>query len=321
LRRLAVPVLVFALLAGTTAAFAVTEALKLEPAPIARPNFDQVFSPTCGCAQSTARLALRLRRADELDAVMVDADGEPVRTLAADRRRAPGRLVFRWNGRDDAGAVVADGPYRMRVHLEDERRTILIPDVVRVDTEPPTVELVGVSPRRLSPDGDGRRDRATIRFRLSGRASPVVLVDGSVAARGQARRRGTATLTWAGTVRGRPLPPGLYGVAVRARDRAGNISAPTADVTVQIRYIELARDRLRARRGGVLRFRVRTDADAYRWELAPRREARSPLLSGTATTRRVAVSLPRRVRPGGYVLRVTANEHGDSARVTVRPRR
>jgi hypothetical protein len=321
LRRLAVPVLVFALLAGTTAAFAVTEALKLEPSPITRPRLDRVFSPTCACPQSTARLALRLREADTIDAVIVDAGGAPVRTLATDSAEVAGRLVFRWNGEDDAGTIVPDGPYRLRVHLDDERRTIVIPNVVRVDTEPPTAELVGLSPRTLSPDGDGRGDQARIELRLSERARPLVLVDGEVAAGGRMRSGGRAALVWRGTANGRPLPAGRYVVALQAQDRAGNVSTPSAGVVVRVRYVELAAEVVRARRGGVLRFGVLTDAQEFAWTLFRRARARRPLLEGTAETADVALRLPPRIRAGRYVLRVAAIGHADEAAVVVRPRR
>jgi hypothetical protein len=39
-------VLLLALLAGTTTAFAMTEALKLEQTPVSRPRFKSVYSPT-----------------------------------------------------------------------------------------------------------------------------------------------------------------------------------------------------------------------------------------------------------------------------------
>ncbi|MGH3112774.1 MAG: FlgD immunoglobulin-like domain containing protein, partial [Gaiellaceae bacterium] len=313
--------LVLALLVATTAAFAVTEALKLEPSALSRPRFDRIFSPSCACPQGTARLALRLREADTVDAVVVDAQGDLVRTLASDRRETAGRVVFRWDGEDDAGALVPDGPYRLRVHLADERRTIVIPNVVRIDTDPPRVELVELSPRILSPDGDDRGDRARIQLRLSERARPLVLVDGAPAARARARSAGTAAFAWPGTIQGRPLTAGSYVVTLQARDQAGNLSAPTDGAIVRIRYIELAGGTVRARRGRVLRFRVHTDAATFRWALLRRGDARRALLSGSASTESITLGLPRRIRAGRYVLRVTATGHADEAKVVVRPRR
>jgi hypothetical protein len=230
LRRLAVTVLVLALLVGTTTAFALTEVLKLERSPVTRPRFTAVFSPTCACRRETARLAVRLRRADKIDAVILDADGDPVRTLVAGARAAAGRNVFLWNGRSDAGALVPDGAYRLSLHFADAGRTILIPDMIRVDTVPPKAELVSLAPRRISPNGTG----AKIVLHLSETARTLVLASGELVFRGETRDAGTVTLVWDGTARGRPLSPGRYVVTLEARDPGGNLSPPTEGISVRV---------------------------------------------------------------------------------------
>lgn len=178
--RVAVTVLPLALLAGTTTAFALTEALKLERSPVSRPRFKSVFSPTCACPRETARLAVTVRDADTIDAVIVDEDGNSVRTLAFGEPYGPGRTVFRWDGRDDRGEVVPDGAYRLRLHFAEADRTIVIPDTVRVDTRPPTIDLVSLEPRRLERGGEG----TTIVVRLNGPARPLLLADGDLVLRG-----------------------------------------------------------------------------------------------------------------------------------------
>jgi hypothetical protein len=234
LRRIAVPVLVFALLVGTAAAFAVTEALKLERSPVTRPRFDEVFSPTCGCATRTARLSVKLRKAERVDAVVVDQDGEAIRTLAENSRYAAGRIVFRWNGEDDTGHVVPDGSYRLRMHFDAERRTIVIPNVVHVDTEAPSVELLSVTPAELS--AAPGQDTAQVVFRLSESARPLLLLDGALAVRGKPRRPGKHTLLWeAAAPDGRPLKSGRYVLTLQAQDPAGNLSLPTQGFEIVLR--------------------------------------------------------------------------------------
>jgi hypothetical protein len=223
-------VLLLALLAGTTTAFALTEALKLEESPVSRPRFKSVFSPICACPGETARLAVRLRDADTIDAVIVDEDGNPVRTLVSGESYAPGRTVFRWDGRNDRGEIVPDGTYRLRLHFAEADRTILIPDTVRVDTRPPTIELVSLEPRRLERGGEG----ATIVVRLTERARPLLLVNGELVLRGLLGYPGSARLTWDGTVEGHALSRGRYALTLEAQDRAGNVSAPTEAVIVRI---------------------------------------------------------------------------------------
>jgi hypothetical protein len=223
-------VLLLALLAGTTTAFALTEALKLERSPVTRPRFESVFSPTCGCPRETARLAVKLRKADMIDAVMVDEDGNSVRTLVSAERLGPGRVVFRWDGRDDRGALVPDGTYRLRLHFANADWTILIPNSVRVDTRPPAIELVSLEPRRLELDGEG----ATIVVRVSERARTILLANGEIVLRGVVGNPGRARLIWDGSAEGKPLSPGRYALTLEAQDRAGNVSAPTQDVIVRI---------------------------------------------------------------------------------------
>lgn len=306
-----------ALLGGTTAAFTLTEALKLQRSPIGRPRFEPFFSPVCACGKSAARLTLRLRKADRLDAVIIDADGEPVRSLASGVEHARGRVVLIWDGRTDDGALAPDGAYRLRVHLAGERRTIVVPNVVRLDTQPPAVELVSVTPRVLSPDGDGRHDLAQIELSLSERARPLILAESQRAGRARVSEAGTAEIKWGGRRAGRPLPAGVYLVAVQARDGAGNLSAPSTGVTVRIRYVELRASSYVARRGGILHFRVSADSPHFRWEIT-RRGRR--VLAGKARTGPVAVRLPERILRGRYFLRVMVNRHVDGARLVVRPR-
>jgi hypothetical protein len=318
-RRVAVTVLVLALLGGTAVAFAMTEALKLERSPIAAPDFDEAFSPTCGCETATATLSFRLRRADRLDLVIVSGDNE-VRMLAGDLDRPKGRVTTTWDGRDDSGAIVPDGNYRLRVHLDDARRTIVIPNDIRIDTQPPEVTIVSAGPSVFSPDGDGRRDEIEVHYEANEEGRPVVLVDGVPTHEGRPRREGERTLVWGGRPEGRPFREGTYEVSLQVRDRAGNASRPSDAFSIRIRYVDVVPEAFVVRRGALLRFRVATDAATVSWRLRKPR-ARVMLASGTARSRLVAVRLPGGVKAGRYLLEVVANGHRDRAVVHVRARR
>jgi hypothetical protein len=222
-----VPVLVLALLVATTTAFALTEALKLQRTPVGHPRFDPVFSPACACRHETARLRFRLRNADTIDAVIVDSKGHDVRTIASASRRPAGQTVLRWDGRDDDGAVVPDGAYRLRLRFAKAERTIVMPGVVEVDTHPPSVELLSFAPREVAKEGEGAR----IVLRVSERARPLLLVDGKLVLRGALSDPGKVTVVWNGS----SLRAGRYLVTLEARDRAGNVSAPTEGIIVSVR--------------------------------------------------------------------------------------
>lgn len=309
LARTASTVLVLALLGGTAAAFAVTEGLKLERSPIAGTRVDKVFSPVCRCPSRVAKVAFRLRKADHLTVAIVGVDGAVARTIVDSRPTARGMVHFVWNGRDDAGRVVPVGTYKPRVHLDEQHRTIVLPNPIRVDTTPPRVLLVGVKPRVFSPDGDGRADRVRVRYRLSEPAHALLIVDRKQLVRTR-RRSETGAVEWNGRLAGRSPRAGAYRVALAAEDPAGNVSAPAASVPVRIRYIALAREVIRGRARTRIGVRVDTDARSYRWKLAGRSgRSRAPLL------------VFRAPRPGRYTLYVEAGGHADRALVIVEPRR
>ncbi len=146
---------------------------------------------------------------------------------------------------------------------------------MRVDTTAPSIRLVRVFPRVLSPDSDGNRDRVTASYRIDERARAVMLVDGRQRVQSKFRRV-EGNLVWFGRVNGRVVRSGLYEIRLRAVDRAGNRSARTRAVPVRVRFVELSRERIEV--GAAKRFSVRvlTDASSYRWLLRRAPRGREP---------------------------------------------
>jgi hypothetical protein len=225
LPRLAVTVLVLALLAATTTAFALTEVLKLERTPIVRPRFNVAFSPGCACPHDTARLPIRLKKPETIDATIVDSDGDSVRMLLDGVRQPTGRLVLKWNGNDDSGAIVPDGTYKVRLSFEGSDRSILVPNPIRVDTEPPAAALKRVEPRAVK-----RKEAVEIVVDSNERARLLLYADGALVARGKLGDEGSITLLWRGASQ---LVPGRHMLRVDVQDHAGNRdTAGTATVQV-----------------------------------------------------------------------------------------
>jgi hypothetical protein len=301
--------LVVALLGGTAAAFAVTQGLKTRPSPIAAPRIQKVFSPECDCPTRVAVIQFRLRKPDRVRLQIVDAGGNVVRTLVPGSRLRRGTVTYTWNGRDDAGRFVAEGIYKPRVHLADQHRTIDLPNEMRVDTTAPTVTVRSLAPREISPDGDGRRDRAVVRYSLSERAHALLYVGlrRVVFTRSQLP---TGTVEWNGKIDGRPVRPGSYVIRLGAQDPAGNVSSPKRAGVVRVRYVELARRTIPAK--ARTRFGVGVSADRrVMWRLAGR--------SGTAAPGLLVLRAPP--RPGRYPLVVSAGDHAARSMVIVSPRR
>jgi hypothetical protein len=296
-------VLVLLLLAGTAVAFVVTEDLKLESDPIARPRITASFSPVCRCEQQTARIGFRLRREDRLTLEIADEEGRIVRTILREARFGPGDHEFGWDGRDGQGAVVKEGPYRARVELAALDRVIEFPRPIVVDMTPAKIATVRVRPLVISPDRDRRSDATIIRYRVSERAQALLLVNGRQEVK--TRMRGSGALIWP-PVSGRRR--GVYELTLSALDAAGNRSRPTAPVALTVRYVALNVDRIRVRPRRMFSVGVSTDARRYRWRLGRRR--------GSARARLLRLRAP--ARPGLYPLVVEVSGRRDSAVVAVR---
>jgi hypothetical protein len=297
--------LVLALLGCTAAAFAVTEGLKLEKSPITDTIVDKVVAPD-SATHAKAAIGFLLRKPDRLTVQIVNGNGDVIRTLARSKPAGRGTQTFYWNGRDDSGRIVPDGIYKPRVHLARERRTIALPNSIRMDATPPLIKLVSVTPPVFSPDGDFQHDFVRIRYLTSEKAQAILYVDGD--RRTTVHRRVRAgKLDWGGkTARG--LRPGPHRLRLRALDFAGNLSSPTRAVVVRIRFIELQPHVLHVKSGARFSVRVLTDAKRYSWHLGLLGDiARKPLL------------VLRAGAPGTYRLVVAANCYVSRALVVVSP--
>jgi hypothetical protein len=298
--------LVLALLGASAAAFALTEGKKLQKTPITATHVDKLFSPVCECRTDHAVIRFRLRRADRLTVTMLDGRNRKVDTLVADKRYRRGWVRLSWRGIQASGIAIPDGAYRPAVHLAAEHRTIVLPNPIQVDTVAPKV--LGVQPTSLllSPDGDGRGDVLTVRFRTNEPAHGVLFVD-------RVRRvysrfpRTADQLRFFGKIGQKPLPPGPHTLTFAAEDQAGNLSKPQRIGTLTIRYVRLARHLVSAGPGE--RFYIRVSADAKRvdYRFAGR--------SRTARPGTLVLRAPKKT--GVYQLYVSVGSHADKARVKV----
>jgi hypothetical protein len=143
LRRLAEPrtlaPAVFALLvAATVAAFGWAQYLKTEPLVLDKVVFrPDTLTPNGDCRRDRARVRFRLTRSDRATVEVVDLEDRRVRLLFRDRPIRKFRfVVLRWNGKDDFGAVMPPGPYKLRVSLLGQDRTLIPPGRFRLHEAP-----------------------------------------------------------------------------------------------------------------------------------------------------------------------------------------
>ncbi len=304
--RIASTVLVVALLAATAAAFALTQGLKLQKSPIFGTRVQPVFSPVCECDRETARIAFKLRKSSRLDVAIVDG-GEVVRTIERGRSYPKGPVAIEWDGRDDAGRIMPEAEYRPRVHVHRGRHTITLPSPIRIDVTPPVLQDVSVTPRVVSPDGDSRADKVTVRYRLSEPGRGLLFVNGKRRALTRFPRT-EETIVWNGRVRGRPVRAGVYSLQLAAFDPAGNRTGRTSAIPVVVRYVALSRTRIPVGAGAPFAVRVSSDAQRVRWTLGGR--------SGFSQPGTLRLRAP--LQKGRFTLTVSANGHTARAAVFVR---
>jgi len=302
LSRLLPAVLVVGLLGGSAAAFAVTERLKLERSPIFGTLVDKFVSPASG---RRAKIVFRLRKSDRLSLAIVDSQDRVVRALIDSRDVPAGRKTYTWDGRNDAGEIVPNGPYKPRVHLAGQHRTIVLPNPIAVDTKPPLISLKRTSLAEVSPDGDTRHDYLTVFFHTSEPARAVLYANGRQVVKQKSFK--ADSLKW-GRGNGMPTKPGLYRLRLGAIDQAGNLGPQTRAFTVRVRYVELGRRVIRARAGGLISVRVTTDSHFYYWRIGARH--------GRVRSRRLVLAAGA---PGRYRLVVSERGHRAAALVVVSP--
>jgi hypothetical protein len=302
-------VLVVALLAATAAAFALTQGLKLQKSPIFGTQVPyRTFSPVCGCEKAEAPISFRLREADRVDVEIVEGD-RVVRTIERGRSYPAGRVLVEWDGRNDAGDLQPEGEYRPRVRLRDAHQTITLPNPIRIDVTPPSIQDVTMGPLVISPDGDGRADRVVVRYRLNEEGRGMLFVNDK-------RRvltrfpRTEERMVWNGMLGGRAMRPGTYRLQVAAFDTAGNRAERTPPVPVRLRFVALGRDRVTVPAGARFAVRVSSDAPRVRWRLGTR--------TGVAAPGTLRLRAP--LQKGRYTLAVTANGRTARAAVFVRER-
>jgi hypothetical protein len=309
-RRILPAALVLGLLVATSAAFAVTEGLKLTPSPITRTQVPvKAFSPLCRCSRSSASVRFSLRRADTLTLDVVTPGGHEVRRLVTGLHARRFWNSFSWNGVADSGRLAPSGTYQFKVHLVQARRTILLPNRIVLDTTAPAA-LAATSNRPVfSPDGDHQSDSVRIAYRLSEPAHAALYLGSRRLVYARFAHR-DGSLTWDGRVGGRMLRQGSYALSLGAVDAAGNASPATKriGVDVRLRFIELPRTPVAARAQARFSVQVDTDAKAYAWTLGARR--------GVAHARTLTLRAP--AKPGRYRLVVTEYGHGAAVTVLVR---
>lgn len=207
---------------------------------------DPVISPDGDGVRDHATIGFTVSQTAAWRLEIRDEAGSLVRHLAGE-----GKVVeTTWAGKDDDGRVLPDGVYSIQADARsaagDARPATA---EVRLDTVPPRVGGVGVSPDPFSPNDDGCDDAATLAFvpEEAGSARVSVLADDGTVLRRlsgwKAVTRSAQRVTWDGRVGSgaslRPVTEGPATLLLEVRDAAGNATSLRRRVTVD-RTLRLA---------------------------------------------------------------------------------
>jgi hypothetical protein len=154
--RLAAPLIFALLVVATVAAFAYAQRLKHEPLILENLTLkpllggETVISPNGDGYHDFARVRFSLSRSDRGVVQLIDSGDRAVRTFTvkvlSHRGRVTARIPpggelaafktfgFRWDGRRGDGRLARTGPYRLRVKLVGEDRTLVPAGRIRLHT-------------------------------------------------------------------------------------------------------------------------------------------------------------------------------------------
>lgn len=292
---------------ATGIAFVVTEQLKLEPPTITSTHVTKQFSPTCRCNTSKARVAFSLRRNERVTLSIIEPPDAVVRQLLGDEYKPSGPLHAVWDGRDDAGRLLPNGNYRVRVYLVNERLTTNLPNIIQLDTQAPKLSNISVSSHTISPDGDGNKDVVHIRYHLNERARILLFVDGKLVEQTKERAGKPGKFDWKGMAGGRVLK-GWHELTLKAVDHVGNESGASEPIPIRLRILNLRPGRIRVGAGNIFRLKISTDRNSVRWHFNG--------TYGLASSRSLVLRAPS--TPGRYRVVVRSGPFRARALVIVR---
>lgn len=323
-----------ALVLATLGAFLVTQRLKHTPRLVKTLTVTRQFSPVLGFRK--ASIQLRLKNTDDATVTVVGPNGDVVRRLVHNRHLEAGRKVqLLWDGRDDAGRIVPDAVYKVRVGLHDQGRSVTLLSTITTDSTPPRPIVRVQQPKgSTGPPILPLPHGAPVQFAVSASASAgaqrftVYRNDGPRPRPVQelAAAPGARTGAWGGLIAGKPALPGTYVIVARVKDGVGNVGAsfpftrpraadPRGGAGVTVRYLA-AQAPLQAVQGGrVATVFVDARRAPYAWRL---RRLGSTRAVAHGHSRRPVLRLPvPRATSGVYLLDLNAGTRRASVPIAV----
>lgn len=139
-RRVVAPLLLLLAAALSLAAVFAVQRIEAAGGPLSEPSASTFFSPDGDGAQDEAEVRFTTRRPEHVTVDVRDVQGRLVRRLL-DGDRVDGAREIPWDGRDSAGRIVPQGPYRVHLRRRGDSRTYSPSRPIVVDVDDPTGRL------------------------------------------------------------------------------------------------------------------------------------------------------------------------------------
>jgi probable HAF family extracellular repeat protein len=214
------------------------------------------FSPNGDGVKDSTTISFTLDEFSLTTLRIYDSSSTLIRTTNLGNR-GDGPHFVSWDGRNDAGSVAADGAYTYTLEGVDALGNAAVPrsGTVVVDTAAPAVSVPDMVPGDFG-DTNLQTDNVTRlnRPRFQGTAEPGSTVTLSSTFGAGTVAVGTGTADAAGLWTITPsvdLADGSHALTARATDPAGNVSAPSASLTVWIDTVRPANTVLYPVAGGI----------------------------------------------------------------------
>ena len=107
-------VAILALAAWSVAQLVAADSSLIKSVAVSKP----FFNPTIG---QSIRVDLEVSAPGSISILILDRDGYPVRRLVSAQPIQAGKVGYEWNGRDEAGAVVPDEAYSLKIDFSGEK--------------------------------------------------------------------------------------------------------------------------------------------------------------------------------------------------------
>ncbi|MDZ7859264.1 MAG: FlgD immunoglobulin-like domain containing protein [Candidatus Krumholzibacteriota bacterium] len=114
---------------------------------------------------------LHIALSSSFDTLVVTIENIPeteiLDTLLSESNPDSGNYIYKWEGRDSSGAILADSEYLLKLYASRPDTVINIRRTVIVDTSPPYIHIDRIEPGVFSPDDTDTTDKALIYYTVA----------------------------------------------------------------------------------------------------------------------------------------------------------